>query len=50
MIPRSELMFYAIEAVDVSDPDLARRFIIRSKDWYPQSRIVTAAKNYLDPL
>lgn len=49
MIPRSELMFYVMEAVDVSDRALAQRFIDRSKEWYPQSRIVTSAQNYLDP-
>ncbi len=49
MIPRSELMFYVIEAVDVSDHELAQRFIDRAKVWYPQSRIVTSAQNYLDP-
>ena len=50
MIPRSELMFYVIEAGDVSDRELAQRFIDRSKEWFPQSRIVTSAQNYLDPL
>lgn len=48
IIPRSELMFYVIEASDINDPDLAQRFIDRSKDWYSHSRMITSAQNYLD--
>lgn len=48
MIPRGELMFFVIEAVDHCNFDLAQRFIARAKEWYPQSRIVTSVQNYLD--
>jgi tetratricopeptide (TPR) repeat protein len=47
MIPRSELMFYVIEAADINESELAHRFIMKAKDWYPQSRIIEAAQNYL---
>lgn len=48
MIPRGELMFYVIEAIDIQDFELAQRLIFSAKKWYPQSRIVTSAQNYLD--
>ena len=48
IIPRGELMFYVMQAVDSGDRQLAQRFITHSKEWYPQSRIVTSAQNYLD--
>lgn len=47
IIPRGELMFYAIEAVDIQTFELAERFITRAKEWYPKSQIVSSAQNYL---
>lgn len=48
MIPRSELIFYVIEAVDANERELAQRFIGRATEWYPKSRLVASAQNYLD--
>lgn len=48
MIPRSELMFYVIEAVEANKQDLAERFITIAKEWYPQSRMIASAQKYLD--
>lgn len=48
IIPRGELMFYVMEAVDIHDLGLAQRFIDRSKEWYPKSQIITNAQKYLD--
>lgn len=48
MVPRSDLMFYVQEAVDSGERDLATRFIQRAGEWYPESRIVGAAHDYLN--
>lgn len=48
MIPRNELMFYVIEAVETNQRDLAEQFIIQAHEWYPQSRIIKSAQKYLD--
>lgn len=47
MVPRTEVMFYVLEAVDVEEIDWCQRFISRSKEWYPQSRLVASAQEYL---
>lgn len=46
MIPRSELMFYVIEAVDMNEIEWCQRFISCLKEWYPQSRLVASAEEY----
>lgn len=48
MMPRSDLLFYVQEAVDSGERDLASRFIKRAGEWYPESRIVAAAQDYLN--
>jgi tetratricopeptide (TPR) repeat protein len=48
IIPRSELMFYVIEAVETNEKEMAERFIIHAQEWYPQSRIIKSAQKYLD--
>lgn len=48
IIPRSELQFYVQETVDIKDYDLAQRFLDRAREWYPNSRIVSTAQNYLN--
>ena len=48
MIPRSELMFYVLEAIDVDEIKWCQHFISRSKEWYPQSRLVATAEEYFN--
>lgn len=48
IIPRSEVMFYVREAVDVKEFDLAQRFITKAHQWHGDSRILDGAQNYLD--
>lgn len=48
IIPRGEIMFYVQESVNSKEYALAQRFLDRSRDWYPNSRIVSAAQEYLN--
>lgn len=48
IIPRSDVIFYVQEAVDAKENTLAQQFLDRAREWYQQSRIITAAQNYLD--
>lgn len=48
IIPRTELMFYVTMAVKFEESDLAQRFIFRAREWYPKSRMIMAAQQYLD--
>lgn len=48
IIPRGDLMFYAQAAVEAGDWPLAKKFVDRSHEWYPQSRIVNTAQKYLE--
>lgn len=48
IIPRSDVLFYVQQAIEVKDKALAQRFIDRAREWYQQSRIITAAQSYID--
>lgn len=48
MVPRSDLIFYVQEAVDSGERELAARFIHLAREWYPQSRLLESAQDYLD--
>lgn len=48
MVPRNDVMFYVLEAVDANEIEWCQRFISRSKEWYPQSRLVASAQEYLN--
>ncbi len=46
-IPRTDLMFYVQEAVDIKAYALAQQFVDRAHQWYPNSRIVESAQSFL---
>lgn len=48
IIPRSDVIFYVQEAVDIGEPALAQRFIDKAREWYQQSRIITASQDYIN--
>ena len=47
IIPRSDLLFYVREAVDAKEMSLAQKFIDKARGWYPDSRLVSNAQEYL---
>ena len=48
MVPRSDLMFYVQEAIDSGERNLAADLLQKSREWYPESRLVREAQTYLD--
>lgn len=48
IIPRSDIVFYVEQAVDLKEEALAISFLEKAREWYPQSRIISAAQNYID--
>lgn len=47
MIPRNDIMFYVQEAVDADERILAQKFIDKAQIWYPRSRLVAIAQEYI---
>lgn len=47
MVPRSDIIFYVQEAVDADERVLAQKFIDKAQIWYPQSRLVATAQEYV---
>jgi tetratricopeptide (TPR) repeat protein len=47
MTPRADVGFFVVQAIKVKQNDLAREFLDKAKIWYPLSRTITAAEEYL---
>ena len=47
IVPRGDLLFFVKEATDLGESDLAARFVRQAQIWYPESRIVDAAMEYV---
>jgi tetratricopeptide (TPR) repeat protein len=48
VIPRCDLMFYIEEAIEHNRRDLAQKLIDKARGWYPISRLVDSAQEYID--
>jgi hypothetical protein len=48
VVHRSEIHYYVKKAVEINQPALAQEFLNKAKGWYPQSRAIDAAENYLN--
>lgn len=47
IIPRSEIPFYVQQCVETRQKELARRFIIKAREWYQYSRAIDIAERML---
>jgi hypothetical protein len=47
IIPRGDILFYVQSAIEANEKPLAQRFVDKAREWYPQSRMITAAQNSL---
>lgn len=47
VVPRHDILFYVKEAVSVHEWQLAEQFLASAQQWYPASRIVAQANQYL---
>lgn len=48
VISRTDLMYFVKELVKAKQPELAQQFINKAKGWYPISKILQGAQEYLD--
>lgn len=48
VVPRTDILFYVEEAVDVNEPALAEAFLSRASIWYPSSKIILEAKRKIE--
>lgn len=47
IVPRGDLLFFVKEATDLGEADLAARFLRQAQSWYPESRTLDAAMDYV---
>ena len=48
IIPRADIAFFVQQAVAHKQSELAQRFLNKEKQWFPQSRVIDSAQQYLD--
>lgn len=48
IIPRSDIIFYVLQALDTNQKDLAQEFVNKSREWYQYSRVINEAQQAVD--
>lgn len=47
LIPRGDILFYVQAAIDTKQQNLAKEFIEKAREWYPNSRVIDHAEGLL---